>query len=151
AVTFSRSGALWIGTRNSTLCRWESGKLTTWTNKEGLSHHSITALYVSRAGDLWIGSTDLDHVQRFHDGQFETFSMPHNNGQVGAIAEDSNGVIWMGRTFRGGLFKIQNDQLIAKTPPGQYSPIHSLHVTSDNSLWIAFYGRGLGRMQNDHL
>ncbi len=150
-VTCDSTGTLWFGMRNRSLCCWSMGALTTWTSKDGLSNHEITSVYVSRTGDVWIGSTDLDHVQRFRDGKFETISTPRGNGQVAAIVEDSKGTIWMGRTFRGGLFKIKEGQLTAVTPLDQYSPIHALHVTADDSLWIAFYGRGLGRIKDGRL
>ena len=130
--------------RNRSLCRWSIGALTTWTSKDGLSNHEITAVYVSRAGDVWIGSTDLDHAQRFRAMESLRRFPRRGNGQVAAIVEDSQGTIWMGRTFRGGLFKIKDGLLTAVTPLDQYSPIHSLHVTADDSLWIAFYGHGLG-------
>ena len=50
-----RQGEMWIGTDGG-LSRWQGGKFTNFTTREGLSHNAVDALYQDREQTLWIGT-----------------------------------------------------------------------------------------------
>src|SRR6185295_14804579 len=43
-VAADPDGAVWVGTRNRRLQRWDTGKVTTWESKDGLTGHTVAAL-----------------------------------------------------------------------------------------------------------
>jgi ligand-binding sensor domain-containing protein/two-component sensor histidine kinase len=53
-----RTGALWVGTRGSGLCRyWPDGRTERFTSAQGLPSVRITALLEDRTGRLWVGTS----------------------------------------------------------------------------------------------
>jgi signal transduction histidine kinase/ligand-binding sensor domain-containing protein len=145
------SGAIWIGTRNRQLHCWKSGRLTSWNAAAGMNSLIITALLVSKSGDLWIGSTSPDSVQCLRAGHFIKVKIPRMSGQIDAIVEDQKGNIWMGRSGQGGLLRVSANQLIDETLLVGNTPVHALWVAPDDSLWMGIYGRGLGRLKERRL
>jgi ligand-binding sensor domain-containing protein len=56
-VFASRNGALWFGTADGGLHRLEaSGRITRWTQADGLPSDTILALAFDTAGTLWVGT-----------------------------------------------------------------------------------------------
>ena len=49
-------GTLWIGTCGGGLSRWQNGKITTWTTKNGLVNDVICQILEDQHGNLWLGS-----------------------------------------------------------------------------------------------
>jgi ligand-binding sensor domain-containing protein len=58
---------LWVGT-SAGLHRWESGKLRTWTTRDGLFAANIRALHAIR-WNAWIGTLG-GGLSRMKDGRF---------------------------------------------------------------------------------
>jgi signal transduction histidine kinase/ligand-binding sensor domain-containing protein len=50
-------GVLWIGTFGSGLARWQAGRWTRYTTREGLADNNIGYLLEDDQGNLWIGSS----------------------------------------------------------------------------------------------
>ena len=50
------TGAVWIGVWSKGLSRFEAGKFTNYTVKDGLPSALVTALHEDQTGQLWIGT-----------------------------------------------------------------------------------------------
>lgn len=150
AITADATGAVWIGTRNQRLYRWQNGRLNSWGRTEGLIGAGNRTLVVSSAGDLWIGGSRPGSLQRFRDGRFENFAVPRGCDSIWAIAQDPAGNLWAGGT---------GSTLLCVSPAGVVTnetartglhpnPIRTLHATDDGSLWIGYDHGGLGRLRD---
>jgi signal transduction histidine kinase/ligand-binding sensor domain-containing protein len=104
-------GYLWIGTPIG-LYRFDGASFQIWS-PPAAQHYpfgnvSITALYTAKDGSLWIGSGGgLSH---WANGKFSRVDAPI--AQVEAIAEDSDGAIWITRSrmhqFTGPICKVSS-------------------------------------------
>jgi signal transduction histidine kinase/ligand-binding sensor domain-containing protein len=150
-VTSDANGAVWIGTQNRQLHRWQDGHLTTWGKAEGLEGRILHSLLVSSTGDLWIGGPS-DAVQCLRAGTLCTLKFPTDTGAVRTMVEDAAKNIWLG-TARGVLLRISGDVVVNETAriSAPTMSIRSLLWTPDGSLWIGYAGWGLGRLKNGHL
>ena len=148
-ITADAAGAVWIGTRNQRLYRWQGGRLTSWGRAEGLIGAGMRTVVASSAGDLWIGGSRPGSLQRFRDGVFENFSLPPGCDSIWAIAEDPAGNIWAGGTG-SSLLRISPAGVVTDETARTGSPpqsIRTLHATTDGSLWIGYDHGGLGRLK----
>jgi len=85
-------GSLWIGTEYAGLRHLKNGTLLPCGPKEGFPGNPVKALFESRAGNLWIGSSDgfFEYVNgRCH-------SLPIDPLFITSITEDTSGKIFVG-------------------------------------------------------
>ncbi|MDW8239070.1 MAG: two-component regulator propeller domain-containing protein [Acidobacteriota bacterium] len=159
-----RSGALWVGTSDGGLNRFERNTETFTpfkhdpTNPQSLSHNAIRPIFEDSAGHLWIG-TYGGGLNRF-DRATETFihyqndpGDPHSlsNNIVRHIYEDRAGVLWVA-TWGGGLNKLVKPKFAAyrHEPNNPHSLPHN-YVTAvcedhAGSLWVGTQAGGLTRI-----
>jgi len=138
-----REGALWIGTFGGGLVRYQDGRFTNYTVKNGLSNNSINAILQDRQGNLWVGTND--GLNEFTGGKIVIFNRTNglSDNMVRAIAEDREGRLVV--AGRNGL-----DVIVNGTPMGSYSPqvlstktVQALFVDNVGSLWVGTENRGL--------
>lgn len=151
AVTASPDGAVWIGTRDRALHRWQDGAFSSWRRADGLASREIHALVLARNGDLWLGLSSPDLVQRWRDGRFETFAMPEGIRVIRAMAEDTVGNLWVGSS-KGLLVRIRDGVVTDETArtTGKPSSIRCLRASPDGALWIGYADDGVGWLKNGH-
>jgi ligand-binding sensor domain-containing protein/signal transduction histidine kinase len=151
AVTADATGAVWIGTRDRALHRWQDGVFTSWRRADGLASREVHTLVSARNGDLWIGLSSPDVVQRLRDGHLDTFPMPDGIRVIRAMAEDAAGDIWVGSS-RGMLLRIHDGLVSDETPrtTGKPASIRCLRATPDGALWIGYADDGVGLLKNGH-
>jgi signal transduction histidine kinase/streptogramin lyase len=149
AVTADAAGAVWVGTRDRALHCWRDGRFSSWHEDDGLSSREIHALLVSTVGDVWIGQTGPDVVQRLRDGRLTTFEMPSDVRVIRAMVEDANGDVWIGSS-KGRLVRISGDTVIDETgrTTGEPLSIRCLHATQDGGLWIGYADEGMGWLKD---
>jgi ligand-binding sensor domain-containing protein len=91
------------------LTRFQNGRFTTYTDKDGLVSNSIQALYLDRENTLWIGTRQ--GVNRLRDGRFATYTA--NDGlfssYVHGFVEDDADNLWM--SCSKGIFRVSKRQL----------------------------------------
>ncbi|MCK9171277.1 MAG: hypothetical protein M0P01_12765 [Treponema sp.] len=104
-----RNKIIWFGT-DTGINIYHDGKMSYYTQKEGLSDNNINRILEDREGNMWF-ATDRGGIEKMSIGRFKTVSLP---AAVNAIAEDSKtGVVWLGAD--NGLYcykkfvPVQND------------------------------------------
>ena len=100
-----RSGYLWIGTDGGGLNRYDprTRKFTVFRHNpadpESLSHDAVYSLMIDHQGTLWAGTEDgLNRCEDAATGRFHSWKAgpaSPSPQEVGGIAEDSNGVLWL--------------------------------------------------------
>jgi signal transduction histidine kinase/ligand-binding sensor domain-containing protein len=144
-VVAGEDNQVWIGTKRSALYLYSAGRFTALTKDQGLIGREIHGLLAAKNGDLWIAEEMPDVVQRLRHGKLDTFSMPADVRVIRAMAEDSEGSIWVG-TSKGRLIRITSEKVIDETSrtTGEPLSIRALHATPDGSLWVGYADEGLG-------
>lgn len=148
-VTSDPEGTIWIGTYHGGLFRWQDGRFTQLDRPDGLASDKVNALLVDRERNLWIALETPACVQRWHKGQFLTYTQPQNEFPIRAMAEDAAGTIWMAASD-GLLLRVSGNALVDETRHTLWPPvtIRCLQATPDGSLWIGYAGAGVGRLRN---
>ena len=88
--------ALWIGTEDNGLLRYQHGAFARFTVAQGLPSNTIPALFVDRAGTLWIGAA-LGGVAHYTGGRFERYATADGApiDPVLSFVEDGSGTLWI--------------------------------------------------------
>ena len=95
SLALAPDSSLWIGTETG-LLRRQRGVYQRFTRAQGLPHDEIRALYVDRAGVVWIG-TAAGGLAWFAKGRLHTRRevAGRNIGDITRIAADAQGTIWI--------------------------------------------------------
>jgi ligand-binding sensor domain-containing protein/two-component sensor histidine kinase len=132
---------VWAGTRDEGLFRFVSGDFQPVAEAAKIGPQ-IYALFQSRDGKLWVGG---QNGLGCYDGQDWKF-FPTGDGlppdAVRAIAEGTNGNLWIG-TGSSGLFSLNHGKISAAAVP--VKDISCLLVDRDDVLWAGTSGHGLAR------
>jgi len=98
AITQTRNGYLWIGTRDG-LARFDGTKFTVYRGDEysGLLSDDIRSLYEDKSGRLWIGTFNRG-LTCYENGTFQSIATRDGLTSAGVleIYEDSNSTLWFG-------------------------------------------------------
>ncbi|UCH98768.1 MAG: hypothetical protein JSV88_26780, partial [Candidatus Aminicenantes bacterium] len=101
-------GFIWLGTDNG-LARFDGNdfKIFNKTNTEEIKNNSITSLYVSADGTLWIG-TNGGGIAVFKDNRFKHYSTRDGlpSHFIGSITGDSRQNIWVS-TYGGEVIRFK--------------------------------------------
>lgn len=73
-INEDKIGNLWIGTVDNGVWRYGAGKLTHFTDKDGLTGNAVNSIYRDYNGELWFG-TDKDGIFKFNGNSFESFQV----------------------------------------------------------------------------
>jgi ligand-binding sensor domain-containing protein/signal transduction histidine kinase len=152
AITQTREGYLWIGTRDG-LARFDGVKFTVFQSEHatGLESNDIRTIYEDRSGQLWIGTFN-GGVSRFRDGKFTCYKKQDGLPSSGVLdlCEDRQGDLWMGTwnglaRYRDGRFTVYTvaDGLTGAT-------CWSICEDKEGTLWIGTSG-GLNRLTRGRL
>jgi signal transduction histidine kinase/ligand-binding sensor domain-containing protein len=119
SVMRDRKGALWFGTVEG-LGRFQDGRYTLYTEKDGLPDDTVHSVYEDSQGALWIATTA--GLCRFRDGRFVSFTGPGGlgGGVVSQVLEDAAGFLWM--NGRRGIIRVRKQDLEAYAE-GRASPV----------------------------
>jgi len=138
----THDGYLWVGTEESGLIRFDGRRFERWSGKpdQRLPGESIQSLRTARDGSLWIGTRG--GLARLKEGNLEAFTAQNglSAGGVTAIAEDQDGVIWIG-TYgyeSGGLSRFEHGRLSrpAQSDSSRGRGVSDIHSDRGGRLWI---------------
>lgn len=142
-------GSLWITTQTGDLERWDDGEVTTIIRGEVAAFRA--SLFEGHDGRIWLGGKD---GLRVWDGQvFTTFRTGQELplGQVRAIYETPDGVIWIG-TYGGGLCRIDGQDVTPiDTSRGLFENIASALVPDGNGRLVILGNRAIVSYSLDQL
>jgi ligand-binding sensor domain-containing protein len=126
---------------------YEEDQWALYTKNGGLSSNQIMSLKADSRGNLWVGTWD-NGLMKF-DGNNWTF-FDERDGlpdfTVFTIEEDVNGDMLLGTFFGLSIYDGTrfNNYLFGQ----EYLPINDIHVSEDESLWLATEGFGLLEITN---
>jgi diguanylate cyclase (GGDEF)-like protein len=139
---------LWVGSEAGLARVSYTGAVKSYTEAQGLTHHSVRSLLLSRDGVLWIGT---DHgADRFVNGAFQHFAESEvlSHDLVLALEEDRDGAIWIGTDARS-LKRWHNGRIHTFTSKEGLSndSVYSLFEDREGSIWIGTNLGGLNRLR----
>ncbi|MGA8224458.1 MAG: two-component regulator propeller domain-containing protein [Candidatus Acidiferrales bacterium] len=142
----SKDGSLWISTDGG-LGRWKNGKMTVYTDKQGLPNAKessgflppvvVKAITEDTEGKIWFG-TDGGGLARFENGNFTTYTTADGlaSDVVFGLTADRNGGLWI--ATNKGLCHFQNGAFATFTTKDGLANDVVLTVFQDKegTLWI---------------
>jgi ligand-binding sensor domain-containing protein/signal transduction histidine kinase len=152
AITQTSDGAAWLGSRSDGLFRYQDGKISRLTTKEGLTSNVILALSADRDGSLWIGTPDgLDHLSaHLKDGKVSSYTSADGlpDDLIRSLYSDTDGTLWVGT--RHGLSHWKDGRFTV--PPHESAStsglIGAMLRSASNDLWVGTLD-GLVRIRGD--
>jgi ligand-binding sensor domain-containing protein len=142
------AGTFWFGTDSRGIVHFVNGKVTRFTEANGLRNNGIQAFFEDRDRNLWIGTTS--GISRWDGSHLRNYYLEDglSYGWIRAIAEDHNGDMLVG-TDRG-LNRFHAGRFVADPVFGALSRdrIWSIYAQAPNTLWIGTRGGGLVRIRN---
>jgi len=112
-----------------------------WRVEEGLPHNTVRAIKQTRDGYLWLGT--YGGLARFDGVRFKVFDNRNSaltNNEIRALHEDAHGILWVGTTA-GGLYRLENGELVKDETPIESKTINAILSTRDGALLL---GTGSG-------
>ncbi len=136
---------VWCGTANG-LALYENGHFKVFTTKDGLAHHGVISLDISKeTGDLWIGT--LAGLNKYSAGKFETYNQFNSgmpNDLVYSVSCNKN-YVWVATGGGAGCLNTYTGEWKIFTE--QNAPMHepwTYSVYADqNMTYIAAWGGGV--------
>jgi two-component system sensor histidine kinase ChiS len=134
-------GELWFSS-GAILYKYPGNRLTSFSMRDGLSGHSIRALFEDSKGKIWIG-TERD-LSCFDGKEFTLYSCRNSampDDVCNFILEDTQGCLWIGGTkgltcFNGEEFKTYTSERLGLTRRSWISGIGD----SRGELWFGTTG-----------
>lgn len=157
AVLEDPYGDVWVGTASAglSLRDAETGRWTQYNrsnaDRHGLDSDAIFALYRDRQGVLWAGGhRDQRGLYRYNAAadRFTILTDPRGEdfNEILCLLEDRTGRLWVGT--EAGLSWVDQDAgrlvSVAEQTLGVF-PIKAILEDKHGILWLASYGKGLGR------
>lgn len=127
--------------------------IDSWTKENGLPSNSLLNILQTSNGYIWISS--YEGLIRFNGDEFTVFNKSNtpeiiNNG-IGALAEDSAGVLWM-TTQSGGLLSLKDKTFYQHTFNGAIKELHRLIFIDDQMrIWSCTSDGRLFFAKNDSI
>ena len=125
----SRSGELWIGTRNGGLIRLHDGIVTTYLERDGLPSRNIRSIREDAEGKLWINT--ISSIACCAGGKLQTYTAYRGKAVSEFLLQARDGSMW----FRSGMDVVRfgADGSIASLAGGFMA-----QEARDGSVWVAF-------------
>ena len=136
---------LWIGSIGGGVFYKQGNSFKQLSLPFGPSGNNVERIREDSKGRLWICT-----LRGLVAYQHNTFTLMKPQGvsdsidfPVYDIAEDRNGTIWVATAQ--GLMELKDENLFPATDGGykKIGEIMDLHITSDNTLWLASYSNGI--------
>jgi ligand-binding sensor domain-containing protein len=144
AFAQTSDGYMWIGTRSG-LYRFDGLSFTAWRPPAGqhypTSITSIESLFAAKDGSLWVGT--VGGLAHWAGGKLTSIS---DTASVEAIAEDSEGALWIARghqhNFTGPICRVtkEKQQCFGASDGIQTAVASSIAVDAQGRFWFGGVG-----------
>ena len=141
-------GGLWLGTLDHGLVHVHQGRIDSFTQADGLSGDTVTALFEDREGNVWVATPG--GLDRFREFPVSSISMKNGLSDVlvTSVLAAKDGSVWMGTA--DGLNRWKDGQItVYRTRnglPDDY--LESLYEDDRGRIWISTR-RGVAYFEND--
>ncbi|MFO7688910.1 MAG: two-component regulator propeller domain-containing protein, partial [Desulfobacterales bacterium] len=143
-------GSVWAGTIDGGLTQIRDEKITTFSDREGLTGQVFRSLHAGENGIMWIGGYG-GYLNRYQDGRFRKFDLParFRSKTIWSLEADAGDSLWL--ATESGLLHFHDGRFREMPLPGSAAAVETRCVLRDGSgrLWIGTYGAGLLCRQQD--
>lgn len=150
ALAEDAEGALWIGTSESRLMRWQARKLVEFPHR--VTRGAVTAFAVEPDGHLWVGSV-TGGLKRIQSGSESILNVTNSlmSDSIRTLHRDADGDLWIG-TGGDGLGYWRKGKLTSFTAAQGLSARTVLQIVEDDlgNLWLGA-SRGIFRARKSDL
>jgi len=142
AITQDSAGNIWIGTNNG-LFRIRAGDpashIDRLDNTPAIPALAVNSFHEDSRGRLWLGGSRLATLSR--DG-LHIYQLPGDpvRNRVKAIAESSDGVIWVGTV--SGLYRLLPTDPHFEEVPRVRGTVRVIRQSPGGALWVGVVGHG---------
>ena len=151
AIYADKQNDVWVGTNGCGLLRLSGGRLSAYSERNGLTSNAIRVIYQDRANTLWIGTRG--GLNRFLDGKFESYTTRQGltSDSARSLFED-DGALWIGMGG-GGLLRLREGsvQTLSAKDGSASNSIFPVIEDSRGTIWAGTQGGGLNRWLNGKL
>jgi ligand-binding sensor domain-containing protein/signal transduction histidine kinase len=139
-LTMDEHGSLWLATYDGKLARVDthSGQVTTFDHVVSAYSGRVAAIFVDRAGSVWLGARNA--LDRFEPKTGQVTRFTQKNGlardAVSCILQDDSGALWMGTS--NGISRLD----AARKVFTNYEPADGLPGPDFTGYSACFHGRG---------
>ncbi|MDZ4818421.1 MAG: two-component regulator propeller domain-containing protein, partial [Planctomycetota bacterium] len=147
ALAVGAEGEVFVGTDLGMNVLQNEQVKQTFQRDDGLPSNDVRCILASPDGSMLVATSE--GLVSYRDGKFE--SHPASDLLHGTIVTMTyfEGDLLLA-TMNGGLFRSRKNDLEAVLPPDiPRSEISSLHVDTEEILWIGTHGGGLSALQNE--
>ncbi|MGH9761962.1 MAG: triple tyrosine motif-containing protein, partial [Blastocatellia bacterium] len=133
------------------LARYEGGRATVYTTKDGLAGNDVKIICDDRQGGLWLGS--YGGLSHFKGGQFQSYvekdGLPGD--RVRSLYLDSDGTLWIG-TYDSGLCRLKGGKFSSFAVKDGLFDDGVFQILEDDraNLWMSC-NRGIYRVSKQQL
>lgn len=148
ALAQTPDGYIWLGTYEG-LYRFDGLRFEKMDPAPGHPAGSIpvSALLVTRSGDLWVGYTGGAGIEKGRNGRFVRIAMPDPPSAVTRIVEGPDGAIWVvGGPDRRALKRYRSniwERIDARFGVPDDEAVSSVFPARDGTVWLATQSRVL--------
>jgi ligand-binding sensor domain-containing protein/signal transduction histidine kinase len=148
AVSKAGQGEVWVGYHASGLVAFRSGKLRSYTARDGLPSNEVFTIRDGAQGELLIGTSG--GLSRIREGRFFNYSVPDPLGRrsVYDALEDAQQHLWAATA--SGVYKFEGGTW-RPVVQGHFSAndfVITLATGRDGSLWAGTLSNGLWQVVN---
>jgi signal transduction histidine kinase/ligand-binding sensor domain-containing protein len=134
-----RDGGVWVGTRDRGLIHFHQGRRDVFSEIDGLSGNTVTALLQDREGDIWAVTTN--GIDRFREYAVANISVKQGLSSVNSVAimGAKDGSVWVATD--NGLNRWRDGRISVLLRPGNAGAPrgapYSLFEDSGGRLWFS--------------
>lgn len=128
----SRSGVLWIGTRDGSVTQLHGGSATTYTESDGLPGKIVSSIQEDLKGDIWINTSG--GVARFTGAKLEVVRAYRGRAVSQFFLQARDGSMW----FRSG------DETVRFGADGSITSLKGgflVRESKNGNVWVGFQGQ----------